>query len=110
MPDTNHISIADALALLPSPDGKRFAAVFAHGTLAVEIYAPRGHDPQQPHTRDEVYIVIAGSGEFLNGDLRHRFAPGDFLFVPAGVVHRFENFSDDLVVWVIFYRPEGGER
>jgi hypothetical protein len=24
-------------------------------------------------------------------------------------VHRFEEFSDDLVVWVVFYGPEGGE-
>jgi hypothetical protein len=24
-------------------------------------------------------------------------------------VHRFENFSDDLVVWVVFYGPDGGE-
>jgi mannose-6-phosphate isomerase-like protein (cupin superfamily) len=110
MSHDNHISLSDALALLPAPDGKRFAGVFAHGTLEVEIYAPRGTDPQQPHTRDEVYIVISGSGEFLNGDVRHPFAPGDFLFVPAGVVHRFERFSDDLVVWVIFYGPEGGER
>jgi hypothetical protein len=23
--------------------------------------------------------------------------------------HRFENFSDDLAVWVFFYGPEGGE-
>jgi hypothetical protein len=29
--------------------------------------------------------------------------------VPAGVVHRFEDFSDDLAVWVVFYGPEGGE-
>jgi hypothetical protein len=29
--------------------------------------------------------------------------------VPAGTVHRFEDFSDDLTVWVIFYGPQGGE-
>jgi hypothetical protein len=31
------------------------------------------------------------------------------LFVGAGVEHRFEEFSDDLAVWVFFYGPEGGE-
>jgi mannose-6-phosphate isomerase-like protein (cupin superfamily) len=46
---------------------------------------------------------------FLNGNTRHAFGPGDLLFVPAGVVHRFEDFTDDLAVWVIFYGPEGGE-
>ena len=51
-----------------------------------------------------------GSGTFLNGAARHPFGPGDFLFVPAGVVHRFEDFPADPVVWVVFYGPEGGER
>jgi mannose-6-phosphate isomerase-like protein (cupin superfamily) len=103
------VGVAEAMARLPGAGGERFAEVFKRGSLLVEIYAPRGHDPQQPHTRDEVYIVVAGRGEFVNGVERHRVAPGDFLFVPAGVVHRFENFNEDLTVWVIFYGPEGGE-
>jgi mannose-6-phosphate isomerase-like protein (cupin superfamily) len=102
-------SVAEALALLPGAGGERFAKVLEHGSLVVEIYAPRGRDPQQPHTRDEAYVVVSGSGHFVNGDARHPFAPGDFLFVPAGVTHRFEDFTEDLVVWVIFYGPEGGE-
>ena len=64
---------------------------------------------QAPHRRDEVYVVVAGSGTFLNGASRHPFGSGDLLFVPAGVTHRFEAFTDDLVVWVIFYGPDGGE-
>jgi len=103
------VSAGDALARLPAPGGKRFATVYVHGTLQVEIYAPRGTDPQQPHTRDEVYVVVSGSGTFVNGERRDPFGPGDFLFAPAGLVHRFEDFSDDLVVWVLFYGPEGGE-
>ena len=42
-------------------------------------------------------------------DSRADFGPGDVLFVPAGVTHRFENFTADLTVWVVFYGPEGGE-
>ena len=68
---------------------------------------PRGTDPQKPHTRDEVYVVVTGRGDFFNGDARERFEPGDVLFVPAHVEHRFESFSGDLVVWVMFYGPEG---
>jgi len=49
-------------------------------------------------------------GEFINGSTRHPFGPGDFLFVPAGIEHRFVDFTDDLVVWVIFYGPERGEK
>lgn len=103
------VTAAEALARLPGPGGERFAPVLEHGTLLIEVYAPRGHDPQTPHTRDEVYVVVEGRGMFVNGDARTPFGPGDVLFVPAGVVHRFEDFTDDLAVWVIFYGPEGGE-
>jgi mannose-6-phosphate isomerase-like protein (cupin superfamily) len=107
-PCFNH-TVKDALALLPAPGGKRFATVFEHRSLAVEIYAPRGHDPQQPHTRDEIYFVATGSGEYVCGEARQKFGPTDLLFAAAGTEHRFENFTEDLAVWVIFYGPEGGE-
>jgi len=103
------IAWRDALARLPTPAGKRFVTMFEHGSLALEMYAPRGSDPQTPHTRDELYVVVAGSGVFVCGDERLAFAPGDALFAPAGAIHRFEDFSADLAVWVMFYGPEGGE-
>jgi mannose-6-phosphate isomerase-like protein (cupin superfamily) len=105
----SRVTLAAAPTLLPSPDGKRFATVFEHGSLSVEIYAPRGSDPQEPHTRDEIYVVCTGSGEYVCGESRETFGPADVLFAAAGVSHRFENFTDDLSVWVFFYGPEGGE-
>ena len=108
MPD-QHLTVSEGLARLPGQRGERFVELFRHGTLSVELYAPRGRDPQTPHSRDEVYVVAQGNGRFRNGEARHPFGPGDVLFVPAGAVHRFEEFSDDLVVWVFFYGPEGGE-
>ena len=102
-------TVAEAMGILPGASGERFAKVLEHGSMEVEIYAPRGTDPQTPHTRDELYVVVSGSGEFVNGPERDFFGPGDVLFVPAGVEHRFEDFTDDLAVWVVFYGPEGGE-
>lgn len=102
-------TVTEALEQLPGPEGQRFAGVFRHGSLEVEIYAPRGTDPQQPHTRDEVYFVAVGTGEFVCGDTRRTFGPTDILFAAAGAVHRFENFSGDLTLWVLFYGPESGE-
>ena len=102
-------TVTDATGRLPGPGGERFAEVLGHGSIKVEIYAPRGTDPQTPHTRDELYVVVSGTGTFVNGPERHSCGPGDVLFVPANVEHRFENFTGDLVVWVVFYGPEGGE-
>ena len=107
--ERQRITLAEAAALLPTPEGRRSAAVFEHGTLQVKLYAPRETDPQPPHTRDEVYVVACGTGWFSNGPRRHAFVPHDVLFVKAGVAHRFEAFSDDFLVWVFFYGPEGGE-
>jgi mannose-6-phosphate isomerase-like protein (cupin superfamily) len=102
--------IGDALALVDRiREGVPSAFVFEHGTLQVKMYRPADRDLQTPHTRDEIYIVARGSGQFVNGAERHAFKAGDLLFVPAGVSHRFEDFSDDFCTWVIFYGPEGGE-
>ena len=38
----------------------------------------------EPHTRDGLYVVISGRGEFVHGDRRAPFGSGDLIFVPAG--------------------------
>lgn len=86
-----------------------FKELFKHGSLSVEIYKPIGVDNQQPHTRDEIYVITSGSGYFINDGIRQAFSVGEVLFVPAGVEHKFENFTDDFSTWVFFYGPEGGE-
>jgi len=96
-------------AIADEPEGKRYFYPIRHGTMRVGIYAPQGTDPQQPHDQDELYIVESGSGVFLNGDERRQFKPGDVIFVPAGAVHRFEDFSDDFRTWVVFWGLQGGE-
>jgi mannose-6-phosphate isomerase-like protein (cupin superfamily) len=106
-----HFKAAEALKHLPTPEGKHFIEVFEHGTLSVELYAPRGIDPQTPHARDEIYVIASGTGTFRHAhDQDVTFGPGDVLFVAAGVEHRFKDFSDDLAAWVFFYGPEGGEK
>ena len=104
-----HVRLTDGLAALPGPAGERSATVFQHGTLETKIYVPQGIDEQTPHDRDEVYIVVSGEGRFTLAGRTEAFGPGAFLFAPAGVKHRFAEFTDDFVAWVLFYGPEGGE-
>jgi mannose-6-phosphate isomerase-like protein (cupin superfamily) len=107
---------ADALARLPGPpnalwpSGARSVTALQHGSLELKLYAPRGHDPQQPHTRDELYVVVSGQGRFDNGGVLTAFKTGDAIFVPAQREHRFVEFSEDFSCWVVFYGPEGGEK
>jgi mannose-6-phosphate isomerase-like protein (cupin superfamily) len=104
------VRFKEALARIPKREERKFATVFEHGTLEVEIYTPKDVDRQQPHSRDEVYVIARGKGEFVQGDQRVKFTAGDFLFAPAGVPHRFEKFSKDFATWVMFYGPVGGEK
>ena len=107
---TQRLTPQAALEALNGLKDKSFIELFKHGSLAIEIYQPKDTDKQKPHTRDEVYVVLSGEGFFVNGAERRPFEPGEVLFVPAGVVHRFEEFSEDFSTWVFFYGPEGGER
>ena len=108
-------SATDLLASLPGkvsaqwPDGKRFAAALAHGSMSVEVYAPRGTDPQTPHDQDELCFPISGSATLRIGLDTFTAAAGTAHFVPAGVDHRFETFTADFATWVVFWGPKGGE-
>ena len=103
------MTIERAREVLRDSADPAYAVLLEHVSLQIGYYQPRGRDPQEPHSRDEVYVVAAGTGFFVNGHSRQAFEPGEVLFVPAGQVHRFEDFSEDFAAWVVFYGPEGGE-
>jgi mannose-6-phosphate isomerase-like protein (cupin superfamily) len=58
-------------------------------------------DRQQPHERDELYVVLDGRGTLeVEGD-RVDLEEGEAAFVPAGADHRFVGY-EGLNVLVIF--------
>lgn len=99
----------DAAEEKPLDAGRLSALLLRHGSMELRWYAPKVTDPQSPHDRDELYVVVAGSGWFVRGQERVAFRPGDAVFVPAGQHHCFQDFTPDLALWVIFYGPVGGE-
>jgi len=103
------ISMQDAERALRSQDDDS-VSLFVHGTLDVKYYSPQDVDRQSPHKRDEIYVIAVGSGTFNYAGSKTTVQPGMVLFAPAGVEHRFEDFSDDFATWVFFYGPEGGEQ
>ena len=107
--------LKDLLACIPGapseqwPQGDRYALGFEHGSMSLGFYAPVNADPQQPHKRDEIYIVHSGTGTLVRDGTRIPLVAGDAVFVPARMTHRFEDFSADFSTWVIFWGPSGGE-
>jgi len=104
------ISLADARDRLRDAAPKAFIELFKYGDCSVELYAPKGTDPQQPHPQDELYIIASGSGTFRRNAHVVSFVPGDVLFVPARLPHRFETFTEDFATWVVFFGPTGGSK
>lgn len=106
---TDRYTVQKALDLVANSEDRAYGVLLERGTLELGYYKPDRVDPQQPHDQDEIYIVQSGSGFFVLGDDRQPFETGEALFVPAGAVHRFEEFTDDFAAWVVFYGPKGGE-
>jgi mannose-6-phosphate isomerase-like protein (cupin superfamily) len=80
---------------------------FENADCLIEYWEPKGPDTQQPHNRDEIYMIVAGGGDFdLNGDIRS-VVGGDLIFVPAGTPHRFIRCSTDLALWIVFCGANG---
>lgn len=103
------ISLEEAIKELKKEAVQKFTTVLQHGTMKVEYYKPEKVDLQKPHVQDELYIIASGSGAFIRADEKVSCQTNDVLFVPAGIEHRFEDFTDDFATWVIFYGAEGGE-
>jgi mannose-6-phosphate isomerase-like protein (cupin superfamily) len=104
------IRFAQILEGIPGPQDERSTSVLQRGTLHVKLSArPLRPNRQTAHAQDEIYVIVQGRGVLFHDGKRDPFGPGDCLFVAAGTDHHFEDFSDDLAVWVIFYGAEGGE-
>jgi quercetin dioxygenase-like cupin family protein len=61
-----------------------------------------GVDGQEPHTEDEIYVVLAGRSQFTAGTETRAVRPGDSIFVEADVPHRFHDIEEELRIVVVF--------
>lgn len=64
-------------------------------------------DEQEPHTEDEVYVVVSGRARFVTPTREVDVAPGTVLFVPASEEHRFVDVTEPLELVVVFGPAEG---
>jgi len=103
------VTAEDALKQLMEQTEFPFTVMMKHGSMTIEYFAPKEVDTQTQHKQDEIYIIITGHSTFYRNGERVPCKKNDVLFVPAGMDHHFENFSNDFAVWVVFYGPVGGE-
>ncbi len=101
--DGSFVSLEKILADLDATD-EYFLNIFKSKGFDMGILRLRKGeiDTQEPHSVDEVYFVIEGSGHI---ELEGKMKPvnrADFIFVPANVQHRFVVGNKDLIVLYFF--------
>ncbi len=102
--DRSIISLEKVIADLDATANEYFRSVFKSKGSEVGILRLREGetDTQEPHSLDEVYFVIEGSGHIELEDKLKPINPNDFIFVPANVDHRFVVGDKDLIVLYFF--------
>lgn len=77
------------------------------GTYCIPV---GGKDGQEPHSEDEVYVVIRGRARLSadTGDVE--VGPGSVVYVAAGEAHQFIDVSEDLSILVVFAPAERSRR
>jgi quercetin dioxygenase-like cupin family protein len=107
----------------PSDTGRAFWGPGDHYTFLVTgaesggayfameaLVPPGGGPPPHIHTReDETFYVLEGTVEFLLGEETVVAGPGDFVNVPRGTVHRFQNTGAETARIILTFTPAGIE-
>ncbi|RPJ32750.1 MAG: cupin domain-containing protein [Nitrosopumilales archaeon] len=69
------------------------------GILRLE---PGERDTQEPHSLDEIYLVLEGDGFIEIGKKEYILKKDLFIFVPADVKHRFYGNTKEILVIYFF--------
>jgi mannose-6-phosphate isomerase-like protein (cupin superfamily) len=88
--------------------GKPYLEFLREPAISAGLYSlPVGSaDLQQPHTEDEVYIVLEGLAQIQIGEQDFPVKTGDTIFVPALKEHRFHSILEELRLIVVFAPAE----
>jgi mannose-6-phosphate isomerase-like protein (cupin superfamily) len=63
-------------------------------------------DAQSPHRQDEIYYVLQGRARMRAGGEDRPVRAGSFIFVAAGVEHRFYEIEEEIALLVLFAPAE----
>lgn len=102
--------IAGAGLFAPTPEGAPdYVTHLSSADLSVGTYSipAGGVDDQDPHTEDEVYIVMSGRATLVVPGASAEVGRGSVIFVPAGERHTFTSITEDLTLLVFFAPPYG---
>ena len=75
-------------------------------SMGLYVLSAGSADPQQPHSEDEVYYIVAGRGMIHVAEEDRVVQAGSIVFVKAHDEHRFHSITEDLQILVFFAPAE----
>jgi mannose-6-phosphate isomerase-like protein (cupin superfamily) len=121
----DHTALPPGVIHLPNGSGRsyllgRMRSVFkADGEETKNTYSisewwlephQTGPGAHSHEANDDIFYVLEGTVTFLAGNESIDAGKGTFLRIPAGVMHDFENRSDELAGFLNIYIPGGFEK
>ncbi len=71
-------------------------------TVEMGIHPPESTALRNPHTEDELYYILSGTGKIRVGDEVYPATPGDVIYVEQGVEHDFFDIEEELQTLIVF--------
>lgn len=100
----SHVSTTEMIEeLRDQADG--YNEVLSKDSMSVELATYPNPSPKYPHTEDELYYIISGSGTAQVGEETYSIEEGDVLFVEQGVEHDFFDIEDEITALTVFTGP-----
>jgi len=97
------VSATESLQSLPSSSTQLFANILNNTQLNIKVVTLQKTYMPTILAHDAMYLVVCGSGSFYKGITTKNFVQGDVLLADKGVQHFFDNFTNNAIVWQIFY-------
>ncbi|MFB6112808.1 MAG: cupin domain-containing protein [Halodesulfurarchaeum sp.] len=97
-----HVSTTELLDRLERED-RVHLDVLDEESMTVEIgrYTEGNSEPKNPHTGDEIYYIVSGSGKARVGDDTYDVSTGDVVFVEEGLEHDFFDITEDITTLIV---------
>ena len=101
-------SLKAARAELQHRTGELYLEFLRRDSLSCGLYVLEAgaDDPQEPHTEDEVYLVLSGRARLEVDGRDQPVGPGSVVFVARTIPHRFSDITERLSVLVFFAPAE----
>ena len=99
----SHVQTAELLEEIPD-DESAHLEVLEEDSMTVEVgrYPAGESAAKNPHTEDEIYVIISGSGTARVGDETYSIEAGDVVFVEQGTEHDFFDIEEDITALIVF--------